>query len=139
LRLVGELDRGSMELRADPIRVDDVVRGLLPTMQALAEPRSVRVEADIAPALPRVPADRMHLQEALSILLRSAVNRSPDGSTVRVTVESTNGVVRLTMTHGGVGTIPPLERALVERLARSMNLTFAEASDATTVEFSTKR
>lgn len=138
LRLVAELDREQVELRADPIRVDDVVRGLLPVMQTLGEARSVQVTTDIAPALPRVPADRTHLQEALSILLRSAVERTPDGSTVRVGIVGANGVVRLTMTHGA-GTLPPLERALVERLARSMNIGFAESSDATTIEFATKR
>ena len=91
LQLTADLDRGVVELRRDPVRVDDIVRNLLPTLQSLGERRNVRVVADLAPALPRVPADRTYLHEALSILLRSAVERTADGGEVHIQVESVPG------------------------------------------------
>jgi signal transduction histidine kinase len=122
-----------VELRRDPVRVDDIVRNLLPTLQSLGERRNVRVVADLAPALPRVPADRTYLHEALSILLRSAVERTADGGEVHIQVESVAGLVRLRATHGA-GMVRPLDEALVRQLSRAMRLTVNESGQSTTVE-----
>jgi signal transduction histidine kinase len=133
LQLTADLDRGVVELRRDPVRVDDIVRNLLPTLQSLGERRNVRVAADLSPALPRVPADRTYLHEALSILLRSAVERTADGGEVRVQVESLPGAVRLVATHG-VGKVHPLDEALVRQLSRAMHVVVMEGDQSTVIE-----
>jgi signal transduction histidine kinase len=135
LQLTADLDRGVVELRRDPVRVDDIVRNLLPTLQSLGERRNVRVAADLSPALPRVPADRTYLHEALSILLRSAVERTADGGEVRVQVESLPGAVRLVATHG-VGKVHPLDEALVRQLSRAMHVVVMEGDQSTVIELS---
>jgi signal transduction histidine kinase len=132
LQLTADLDRGVVELRRDPLRVDDIVRGLLPILQSLGERRNVRVVADLAPALPRVPADRTYLHEALSILLRSAVERTADGGEVRIMAEAVPGGVKVTATHGP-GNVPPLEHALVRQLSGSMGFQLADSSESTVV------
>lgn len=135
LRLTADLERGTVELRRDPLRVDDIVRGLLPTLQTLGEHRSVRVSADLAPGLPRVLADRTYLHEALSIVLRSAVERTPDAGEVKVVAEPTQDTVRVHATHGP-GALKPLDRALVGQLARAMALQVTDEGDRTIVELS---
>ena len=133
LQLTADLDRGVVELRRDPVRVDDIVRNLLPTLESLGERRNVRVVADLAPALPRVPADRTYLHEALSILLRSAVERTAERGEVHIQVESVPGAVRLSATHGA-GKVRPLEDALVRQFSRAMHVTVTESEQSTTVE-----
>ena len=135
LRLTADLELGAVDLRRDPLRVDDIVRGLLPTLQSLGERRNVRVTADLAPALPRVPGDRTYLQEALSILLRGAVERTPDGSEVRILVEGASGGVKLTATHGQ-GTARSLDVALVRQLARALGMQLTETNQSTVVGLS---
>ncbi len=135
LRLTADLDRGEVELRRDPVRVDDIVRNLLPTLQSLGERRNVRVVADLAPALPRVPADRTYLHEALSILLSSAVERTADGGEVRITVEAIPGSVKLTAAHG-IGGLRALDHALVRHLSSAMGLQLTESSGTTVVTLS---
>lgn len=133
LQLTADLDRGVVELRRDQLRVDDIVRGLLPILQSLGERRNVRVVADLAPALPRVPADRTYLHEALSILLRSAVERTADGGEVRIVVEAVPGSVKLSATHGA-GDVRPLDRALVRQLSTAMGLQLFDTTTSTIVE-----
>jgi len=133
LQLTADLDRGAVELRRDPVRVDDIVRGLLPTLQSLGERRNVRVTAELLPALPRVPADRTYLHEALSLLLRGAVDRTADGAEVRIVVESVPGSVRLTATHGS-GALRPLDQALFRQFSRAMGIVVTETSQSTVVE-----
>jgi signal transduction histidine kinase len=130
LQLIADLDRGAVELRRDPLRVDDIVRGLLPTLQSLGEQRGVRVVADLAPALPRVPADRTYLNETLSVMLRNAVKRTADGGEVRISIQASPGLVRVTATHGGE-VIPSLDDALVRRLTREMGIQIIEANGST--------
>jgi signal transduction histidine kinase len=113
--------------------VDDIVRGLLPTLQSLGERRDVRVVADLAPALPRVPADSTYLNEALSILLRNAVNRTAEKGEVRITVQAQPGMVRVTSTSGN-DDIPPLDEALVRRLTRQMAIQVTKADGAITID-----
>lgn len=133
LQLTADLDRGVVELRRDPLRVDDIVRGLLPILKSLGERRNVQIVADFSPALPRVPGDRTYLQEALSILLRSAVERTRDGGEVRIVVESVSGTVRLTATHG-TGEVRPLDQALVRQLSRAIRFQLTETGQSTVVE-----
>jgi signal transduction histidine kinase len=135
LRLIADLERGSVDLRRDPLRVDDIVRGLLPTVQGVAAGRNVRVEVDLPPGLPRVLGDRTHLQEALAIVLRSAVQRTPEGRATSITAQPDAGVVRLVATHGGgPGENDLLERAVVHRLVRSMRASITDTPEATIVE-----
>jgi len=135
LQLTADLDRGVVELRRDPVRVDDIVRNLLPTLQSLGQRRNVRVAADLSPALPRVPADRTYLHETLSILLRSAVERTADGGEVRITVEAVPGSVKLTTTHG-IGELRALDHALVRQLSNAMGLQHTESNGSTVVTLS---
>lgn len=133
LRLIADLDRGGVELRRDPLRVDDIVRGLLPTLQSLGERRDIRVVADLAPALPRVPGDRTYLHEALSVLLRGAIERTAAKGEVRISVEAIPGSVRLTATHGP-GESGPLDQALVRQLSRAMGIQLTGSSQSTVVD-----
>jgi signal transduction histidine kinase len=133
LRLIADLERGAVELRRDPLRVDDIVRGLLPTLQSLGERREVRVVADLAPALPRVPADSTYLNEALSILLRNAVNRTAEKGEVRISVQAHPGMVRVTSTSGS-DEIPLLDEALVRRLTRQMAIHVTKADGSINID-----
>jgi signal transduction histidine kinase len=131
LRLVADLDRGAVEFRHDPIRLDEIVNGILPMLEAEGERRQVRVTTDLAPALPRVRGDRTHLQEALAHLLTSAVRRTPAGAEVRISSERVEDAVRLTVRHGS-GDVPVLDHLLSRWLLRSLGVTVITADSTAT-------
>lgn len=84
LRAIADVDRGALRLRPERVRVGDIIRVLLPGLQAAATQAGVSIESDISPLQPAAMADRAWLSEALSLLANDAVLRTPPGEKVRV-------------------------------------------------------
>jgi signal transduction histidine kinase len=115
LRDLARLDLGVLELRSDLVRFSDLMATILPGIAAEAEARGVAVDSTIAPAIPTFIGDRERLQEALTLLLRNAVSRTPPGTSLTVRVEHAPGDLRLTIT--GTRLDPDtLDGALAERI-----------------------
>ncbi|MHB8837828.1 MAG: hypothetical protein ACYC7F_02625, partial [Gemmatimonadaceae bacterium] len=76
---VADADRDAMPVQREAVQVNDVVRAILPLIRASAERCGARVELSLEPGLPRVPADRARLAEALT-LLGTACASASDGT-----------------------------------------------------------
>lgn len=76
MQQLADLDRGARTLRRDRILPGDVVRGLLPTLQAAAEKRGATVRADLEPLIPAIWGDQPQWQTALASLLGEAIAQS---------------------------------------------------------------
>ena len=72
LKALADVDRGAIELRREWVSVDEVVRAVLPAVQAQARRRGARVRVALEPALPRTVGDRTRLTAALALLLGDA-------------------------------------------------------------------
>jgi len=112
---LADLDRGQLTLRRDRVHLADIIQSLQPTLESEAARAGVRIETDVAPALPPMLADRGRLQEALALALSDCVRRTPSGGAVRIAVEGTTGGVRMDVTHGAP-VAADLGSALAERL-----------------------
>lgn len=132
LRLTADLAGAAVPMRRDALRVDDIVRGTLPTIEGVGAPRGVRVIADVPPGLPRVAGDRTHLQEVVATVLTSAVRRTDDGGDMRITLRPDDHAVRLSASHGA-GAMPALDAALVRLLAQAMDATVIDQPAETTL------
>jgi signal transduction histidine kinase len=73
---LADLDRGARPLRHDRILPGDLVKALVPTLQAQAEKQGATLRVDIEPLIPAIWGDQPQLQEALSTLLSEAVARA---------------------------------------------------------------
>jgi signal transduction histidine kinase len=112
---LGALDRGGFPLRSDRIHLADVLQSLRPTVDSEGAKVGVRVDMEIAPALPAVSGDRGRLQEALALILADSVRRSPGGTAVRITVDAKGSGVSIVVEHAA----PPalnVAAALAQRL-----------------------
>jgi signal transduction histidine kinase len=85
LRQVADVDRGTLRLRTERVRLTDLVTALLPGLAAEGAHGSVTVSADLSPWVPAVMGDRARLGQALSLLAIDAVRRTPSGGAVRIT------------------------------------------------------
>jgi signal transduction histidine kinase len=85
LRQVADIDRGTLRLRTERVRLTDLVTALLPGLSAEGAHGSVAVSADLSPWVPAVMGDRARLGQALSLLAIDAVRRTPSGGAVRIT------------------------------------------------------
>jgi signal transduction histidine kinase len=92
-------------LRTEPIDLADVVRQSVGLYEAMATERGLRVAATIAaPAV--VPGNGDALCELVSNLLSNAIQYTPAGGTLTVTLRTTATDVELTVADTGIG-IPP--------------------------------
>jgi nitrogen fixation/metabolism regulation signal transduction histidine kinase len=87
--------------RLAPTDVNAVVEQVLALYQPSA--REVRLERQLAPGLPAVPADRDLLARALGNLLANALDAAPPGGTVRVRTVEAGGAVAVEVADTGPG------------------------------------
>jgi signal transduction histidine kinase len=97
---IGALDRGTFALRSDRVHIADVIQSLRPTLDGEAGKVGVRVEMEIAPALPPVTGDRGRLQEAFALVMADAVRRTPPGDRVRISAEAIPAGLSIVVEHG---------------------------------------
>lgn len=106
-RLVGDLLDYSrtFTLHTTRVRIDAILDDLL--RQLTAEPgcASVRIAREFAPALPPVAVDVFKLEQALTNILRNAVQAMPDGGvlTVATRLDPTASQIVVTVADSGAG------------------------------------
>ena len=114
-RLRSLLKRRSIELT--PVRIDELVHDVVSLVRSDADSTQVRIEVDVAPGLPPVWGDRVHLQQVLLNLMVNAMDATAGDESgsrrIRVSAGLTEGaMVEMAVRDSGPG-IPP---ELLERL-----------------------
>lgn len=110
----GDSDREGPPVRS-PVDVSAEARAVVDEFRPLAASRGVTIDLAAPEAPLLVPLEAGSLRQILLNLLDNAVKFGPDGQTVRVTVEGTEGGgVRLHVRDGGPG-VTPSERVRIWR------------------------
>jgi signal transduction histidine kinase len=124
LRL-SRLERGALEAHCRPLDVADVVRASLTTVGPVARARDVTVRPTLPAGASSAWGDPELLEEALVNLLENAVEFSPPGGTVDVSVERDENGPRVLVRDRGPGLPPGGAAALFERFSRGPESPFA--------------
>ncbi len=103
MQQLADLDRGARTLRRDRILPGDLLKSLVPTLQALAEKEGAVLHVDIEPLVPAIWGDQPQLQEALSTLLSEAIARA-NGAEIKLELRKTLDGCEILMR--GAGQIP---------------------------------
>lgn len=130
LRELAALDAGTITLRSDRVRLDDVITPLVPGLQSLAEIAGVRITVDLAPALPAITGDRERLRAAFVALLDARI-RATDAD-VTLSAEREGTALRIRMTPGATAT-PTLAEQIAHRVLMLHGATTTDAADATEI------
>jgi signal transduction histidine kinase len=132
LREIADFDLGKVPLRQDVVRLSDVMASLLPALRIEAEAREIRVDLDVAPALPAIHGDRGRLQEALVTILQNCLRRTPSGKALLLSAERDGASIRVVIS-GARGDLALNEWALPIRILRAHRGTFEVADDTITI------
>ena len=112
------LEAGQRTLDRSPVDLRDVVNATLDTFRLRLEDAGFHYEVTLPDSMALVLGDSRALQHCLLNLLDNAVKYSRDKKDVRVTLDSEDGLVRLSVADRGIG-IPSDERARIfEKFAR---------------------
>lgn len=86
-----------------PLRLDEVVKETIASMQTIAKKRRIRLVEQPSQRLPPVAADKSMITQAVKNLVSNAIKYSPERTTVTVTTSLEAEVVRLSVEDRGYG------------------------------------
>jgi signal transduction histidine kinase len=132
LREIADIDRGALALRRDLVKPGELIRSLLPVLNAQAVKQSVRIMSELEPALPRVVGDRGRLQDALGLILKDAVRYAIPGTTISIHATSEPTTVTIIVNHGSPHSYTG-DVALADRLIRAQSGSVTHLADSTTI------
>ena len=132
LREIADIDRGALALRRDLVKPGEMIRSLLPVLNAQAAKQTVRILTEVEPALPRVVGDRGRLQDALGLILKDAVRYAIPGTTISIHATSQPGTVTIIVNHGSPHSYTG-DVALADRLIRAQGGSVTHLDDSTTI------
>lgn len=115
---LARMDAGKLEIRNEPVRVDELVEALVETSRFHAEQRGLELRAEVAEGIPRVRGDMGRLQELLQNLVDNALHYTPAGGRVLLQAARAGDEVVFSVRDTGIG-IPEGEQARIfERFYR---------------------
>jgi two-component system sensor histidine kinase BarA len=91
-----------MEIRVEPIRVDEVIRGAASTIESILNPGSVRLIREIASDIPSLNTDREKLRQIIVNLLGNAAKFTERGE-IRIYASEQNESLKLVVSDTGIG------------------------------------
>ncbi|HYW71912.1 MAG TPA: ATP-binding protein [Pyrinomonadaceae bacterium] len=101
---VTQLERADkQEVVHIPLRLDDLVREVITTMQPVAKKKRIRMVDQASGTIPPVAADKSLITQVLMKLLDNAIRYSPERTTITVTTLLEAEVVRVIVEDRGYG------------------------------------
>ncbi|WP_353815181.1 sensor histidine kinase [Agromyces sp. SYSU T00266] len=101
---VSQIDAGTLHLRTDRLSLADVASDAVAELRGLADGAGVRLDLVVSPdASPTVEGDALQLGRAVANLLANALQHTPAGGRVEVTIDGVGDEVRLAVADSGPG------------------------------------
>ncbi|GIV97471.1 MAG: hypothetical protein KatS3mg057_2128 [Herpetosiphonaceae bacterium] len=102
---LAKIEAGRMDLFKEPLKLPELVRGVMSTATGLLKDKPVELRQELAPDLPQVMADRTRIRQVLLNLLSNAAKFTDRGS-ITVHAAQEGEYVVLSVSDTGIG-IPP--------------------------------
>jgi signal transduction histidine kinase len=117
LTLLAKADAGQVNLKFEPVRLDDLVRENVADAKILAQPQNIHVNLGACDEL-TISGDRHRLRQLLLNLTDNAIKyNSPNGS-VAISLQRNNGFAELKFENTGAGLAPELQPRVFDRFFR---------------------
>jgi signal transduction histidine kinase len=97
-----KIEAGKMEVHVEPVKVNEVIRGAISTIEPSLNGGSVRIIREIGSDLPVLNTDREKLTQIVLNLLDNAVKFTERGE-IKVAASQQNGSLKLVVSDTGIG------------------------------------
>jgi signal transduction histidine kinase len=104
---VSRLEKGSLQIHPEPVRVDTILEEIVQTMIHDAEAKNQTVTLDIEGKLPLIMADRRRLKDVFSNLIDNGLKYTQEGGRIQVSARDEGRMLHIWVKDNGVGI--PLE------------------------------
>lgn len=116
---VSEIEAGSMTIRRDDVRLDQLFKSLQQDYTANATQNNVELRFDLPPKLPAIQGDRDKLAIVLQNLLGNAIKYTPDGGEVSVGVDLSATELIIEVRDSGIGISEEDQQHVFEKFYRA--------------------
>jgi two-component system cell cycle sensor histidine kinase PleC len=110
---MAKIEAGKLNLKFEPISIDEVVEDALRLMRNRAEDAGLILSSQLS-ATPEIEADYRALKQVLLNLISNAVKFTPRGGAITVRAEAIGAELELSIQDTGIG----ISRENLERLAK---------------------
>jgi signal transduction histidine kinase len=113
---LAKIEAGRMEVRSEPLSLNDIFEALTNLLKPLTESKALTVNITIATDVPIIQTDPAKLQQVLYNFLSNAIKFSPRGETIDLVAElATPDAVRISVTDRGPGIDPEKHAVIFEK------------------------
>ena len=103
-----------LEIKPEALRVQDVLNELATLVEGEAQQSKVQIRVVAPPTLPPLKADREYLRQTLLNLILNGLQAMPEGGTLTLKANTSNGNFLISVTDTGVGIAPENRRRIFE-------------------------
>lgn len=119
LFVLAQIDAGALKLQPQPVDLCEIAADVVDAMQMQAQRNGIQLCLDASPRAHRMNLDGARMERALANLLRNAIEHTPAGGTIRVSIAQTNGAVEVSVSDDGEGIDPADAPRIWERFYRA--------------------
>jgi signal transduction histidine kinase len=119
LFVLAQIDAGALKLQPQPVDLCEIAADVVDAMHVQAQRNEIRLCLDASPRACRMNLDGARMDRALANLLRTAIEHTPAGGTVRVSIAQANGAVEVSVSDDGEGIDPADAPRIWERFYRA--------------------
>jgi two-component system, NtrC family, sensor histidine kinase KinB len=112
------IEQGRLQLDLAPVAPRQLVMEAIERFKTKAQDSGIALEADVAPDLPRICADRERIGHVFDNLLANALRHTRRGGIVRIDARRDGNLVRLSIEDNGEGIPPDHQPHLFEKFYR---------------------
>jgi histidine kinase len=106
LQELSRVEAKAYELKIEPAATEDLIKMAIARLQWQYEEKGVQIKQDLAADLPSVNADKDRIIQVLINLLGNALQYTPSGGTIIITVFRKNEEVQVSVSDNGIGISP---------------------------------
>ena len=116
---ISRIEAGRVKFDIRPLRMDEVAREVVDSLQGEIVRRNLELEVDIPTHLPQVQGDRNRIVQVLTNLVSNAYKYTPPGGRITLALHRANGELQVDVSDTGIGIAPTDSDRVFERFYRA--------------------
>ena len=115
---VAKMEAGFRHFEQVPVQLSEILVEIVEFLEVHAKTQRVKLKLETAPNMPTVMADRRGIEEVFTNLISNAINYSPQGGDVTISVQSQGDLLEVEVGDQGIGIEPEEIPKIFEKFYR---------------------